>query len=180
MSRQDIRCGSLVIVGSGIRIVGQLTVEAIACIKDAELVLHLVSDPIAEVVLESLNPGHCESLVGFYAQGKPRIDTYHEMVGRILDGVRSGIKVCVVTYGHPGVFAYPTHEAVRRARAESFEARMIAGISAEDCLFADLGFDPASTGCLTFEATDFLIHNRRVDPTCLVILWQIGVVGVED
>ena len=57
---------------------------------------------------------------------------------------------------------------------------MIAGISAEDCLFADLGFDPASTGCLTFEATDFLIHNRRVDPTCLVILWQIGVVGVED
>ena len=109
------RRGSLVIVGSGIRILGQLTVEAIARIKGADKVLHIVSDPIAEAVLERLNPGRSETLAGYYAAGKPRIDSYHEMVDRVLECVRSGLKVCVVTYGHPGIFAYPTHESIRRA-----------------------------------------------------------------
>src|SRR3954451_2549703 len=54
---------------------------------------------------------------------------------------------------------------------------MLPGISAEDCLFADLGVDPGISGCQSYEATDFLANNRRIDPTSSVILWQIGVVG---
>ncbi len=91
--------------------------------------------------------------------------------------VRRGQNVCVVTYGHPGVFSHPTHEAVRKARSEGFLATMLPGISAEDCLFADLGVDPGAHGCQSFEATDFLIRGRRFDPTSTLILWQIGVIG---
>jgi uncharacterized protein YabN with tetrapyrrole methylase and pyrophosphatase domain len=54
---------------------------------------------------------------------------------------------------------------------------MLPGISAEDCLFADLGVDPSRSGCQSYEATDFLVHGRRVDPTAALILWQIGTVG---
>jgi hypothetical protein len=54
---------------------------------------------------------------------------------------------------------------------------MLPGISAEDCLFADLGVDPSTHGCQSYEATDFLINSRKIDPTSAVILWQIGVVG---
>jgi hypothetical protein len=54
---------------------------------------------------------------------------------------------------------------------------MLPGISAEDCLFADLGIDPGRAGCQSYEATDFLVHHRLIDTTCGVILWQIGVVG---
>jgi hypothetical protein len=32
---------------------------------------------------------------------------------------------------------------------------MLAGISAEVCLFADLGVDPAVNGTTTYEATDW-------------------------
>jgi uncharacterized protein YabN with tetrapyrrole methylase and pyrophosphatase domain len=85
--------------------------------------------------------------------------------------------VCMAAYGHPGVFAYPTHESVRRARAEGFKARMLPGISAEDCLFADLNVDPAMAGCQSFEATDFLVNGRTIDPSSNLILWQIGVLG---
>jgi len=84
---------------------------------------------------------------------------------------------CLACYGHPGVFVYPSHEAIRRARAEGYEARMLPGISAEDCLFADLGVDPGISGCQSYEATDFMANARRIDPTSSVILWQIGVVG---
>ena len=40
---------------------------------------------------------------------------------------------------HPGVYVAPSHETVLRARAEGYPARMLPGISSEDCLFADLG-----------------------------------------
>ena len=48
---------------------------------------------------------------------------------------------------------------------EGFNAQMLAGISAEDCLFADLGLDPGKNGCQSFEATDFLIRRRQFEPT---------------
>jgi uncharacterized protein YabN with tetrapyrrole methylase and pyrophosphatase domain len=169
--------GSLVVVGTGIKTVGHLTAEAIAWIGKADKVLYVVSDPIAEASILRLSPTGAESLSTLYAEGKARIDTYLAMVERILGCVRSGLSTCVAFYGHPGVFVYPSHEAIRRARAEGYEARMLPGISAEDCLFADLGVDPAVSGCQSYEATDFLVHGRRIDPTSAVILWQIGVVG---
>jgi hypothetical protein len=54
---------------------------------------------------------------------------------------------------------------------------MLPGISAEDCLFADLGIDPGELGCQSFEATYFLINRRKFDTSSHLILWQIGVIG---
>jgi uncharacterized protein YabN with tetrapyrrole methylase and pyrophosphatase domain len=99
------------------------------------------------------------------------------MVGRILSAVRAGLEVCGAFYGHPGVFATPTHRAVWQARREGFHARMLPGISSEDCLFADLGVDPGKSGCQNFEATDFLASHRRFDATSALILWQVGALG---
>jgi uncharacterized protein YabN with tetrapyrrole methylase and pyrophosphatase domain len=167
----------LVVVGTGIRTVGQMTMESIAWIKKADRVLYITSDPIAEEMIKTLNPSGAESLQPFYAENKLRLKTYHEMIDRTLDCLRAGEMVCMAAYGHPGVFAYPTHESVRRARAEGFKARMLPGISAEDCLFADLNVDPAMAGCQSFEATDFLVNGRTIDPSSNLILWQIGVLG---
>jgi uncharacterized protein YabN with tetrapyrrole methylase and pyrophosphatase domain len=169
--------GSLIVVGTGIRTVGHMTLESIAWIKEADKVLYVVGDPIAEEMIKTLNPNGAESLATMYAVGKPRIQTYNEMIERILSCVRSGLVTCCACYGHPGVFVYPSHESVRRARAEGFSAKMLPGISSEDCLFADLGVDPGIQGCQSYEATDFLANGRRIDPTSSVVLWQIGVVG---
>jgi uncharacterized protein YabN with tetrapyrrole methylase and pyrophosphatase domain len=168
---------ALIVVGTGIRTVGHLTMEAVAWIKQADKVLYIVADPIAEAMVKELNSGGAESLMGFYAEGKQRIDTYNQMVERILECVRAGMLTCVALYGHPGVFAYPSHESIRRARTEGYSARMLPGISSEDCLFADLGVDPAVGGCQSYEATDFLLNGRVIDPASSVVLWQIGVFG---
>src|SRR5262249_22122656 len=169
--------GSLIVVGTGIRAVGQLTIEAIAWMQKADKVLYVVGDPIAEAIIIQLNPKGAESLSSLYAEGKPRIKTYNEMVDRVLECVRSGMLTCLACYGHPGVFVEPSHASIRRARSEGFSAKMLPGVSAEDCLFADLGVDPGAGGCQSFEATDFLLNGRKIDPTSSVILWQIGVVG---
>ena len=45
----------LVVVGTGIRTVGQVTMESIAWIKKADRVLYITSDPIAEEMIKTLN-----------------------------------------------------------------------------------------------------------------------------
>lgn len=170
------RRGSLVVVGTGIKLVGQTTLEALECMQQAEKLLYLVGDPAAEEWIRRLNPT-ATTLIDCYAEGKPRRKSYDEMTDRIVSAVRAGQNVCAVFYGHPGVFASPPHRAIRRARREGFPARMLPGVSAEDCLFADLGVDPGQQGCQSFEATDFLAYRRRFDSSSALVLWQVGVLG---
>lgn len=168
--------GLLVVVGTGIKAVGHMTLDARAWIGAADEVHYVTTDPITEGVIRRLAPS-AQSLSRFYAVGRARHETYEAMTQTMLAGARAGRTVCAAFYGHPGVFVYPSHDAIRRARAEGIRAIMEPGVSAEDCLFADLGLDPAVVGCAQYEATDFLVYHRRPDPTAALILWQIGPVG---
>ncbi len=166
----------LVVVGTGIQTAAQISPAAAAEVSRAEALLFLTNDVASAAWLMAANPS-AQSLHRFYAPGKLRSDTYEEIVEHVLSHVRAGKRVCFAVYGHPGVFSYATHESIRRARADGYEARMLPAISAEDCLFADLGIDPGDDGCQSYDATDFLVHNRRVDVTGGLVLWQVGVVG---
>lgn len=166
----------LSIVGTGIS-VGQISVEAQACIDSADHVVSLVTDEITFGWLQRRNP-NTESLKRFYDPAKNRGQTYGEIVEYVLGLVAGGKNVCFALYGHPGVFAFPSHELMRRTKAAGIPSRMLPGISAEDCLFADLGIDPGYRGCQSFEATDFLIHQRRFDPCSTLVLWQFGVIAI--
>lgn len=168
--------GSLFVVGTGIKSAGQLTADATHWIREADRVLHVVADTVTERVIRELNP-RAESMRGLYQDDRRRLATYEAMVDRILRALREGATVCAVFYGHPGVYVWPSHEAVRRARVEGHRAQMLPGISAEDCMFADLGIDPAKLGWQSFEATDFLVRRRTFDPTSGMALWQIGAIG---
>jgi uncharacterized protein YabN with tetrapyrrole methylase and pyrophosphatase domain len=156
-----------------------MTMESRAVIESADQFLFLVTDPVAYTWCAGVN-SNGESLHRFYSPGKSRLTSYLEMVEQILLYVRQRLAVCVAFYGHPGIFAFPAHEAIRRARSEGFRAKMLPGISAEDCLFADLGIDPATCGCQSFDATEFLFCRRQLDPSIPLILWQIGLAGEFD
>src|SRR5207247_3467930 len=142
MRSKPTKTGSLVIVGTRIRTVGHLTMEALAWMQRADEISLLVADPVAEALIAGLKPRKEFTLQGFYGEGKPRAESYNEMIEFVLSHVRAGVLVCGAFYGHTGVCAYPPHESIRRARAEGYAAWMLPGISVEDCLFADLGVDP--------------------------------------
>ena len=152
-----------------------LTPQARERIATADRVLYLV-DPVAALGIIQLNSS-AESLDRFYASDQPRAQIYAEIVEHALAFVRAGEHVCLVSYGHPGVFGDPFHESVRRARREGYPAEMLPAISSEDCLFADLLIDPAASGRQTFDATDFLVHRRRFDPTSALVLLQVAMTG---
>jgi len=166
--------GELVIVGTGIS-VGHITMETRSWICCAEKVLYCVADPATERLIVKLNP-NAESLYVYYGEGKPRRDTYRQMVDRTMECVREGRQVCVAYYGHPGIFVAPSHESIKAARGEGFSARMLPAVSSLDCLFCDLGIDPA-TGCQVLEATDLLLRHRSLDVFSHTSIWQIAATG---
>lgn len=167
--------GRLVVVGSGIELGRHMGQRVVSEISRAQVVFCLVGE-FALAWLQQIRPDVI-SLHEAYGEDKDRRQTYREMESRILAWVRKGAHVCAIFYGHPGVFADVPHGAVRQARREGFEARIEPGISAEACLYADLGIDPGSRGVQSFEATQFLVFRRQVDPTALLILWQVALSG---
>ncbi|WP_210266340.1 SAM-dependent methyltransferase [Mesorhizobium sp. NZP2077] len=173
---KQIASGELIVVGTGIGLAGNMTASTESIIIQAEKLLYVVADVATAAHLEQLN-STAESIYSLYDESLDRIDTYYKMTECILDHVRAGLKTCAAFYGHPGIFVFPAHEAVLKARTEGYRAEMKAAVSAEDCLFADLGIDPGRVGCQSFEATDFLVYDRIFDPNSLLVLWQVGVIG---
>ncbi len=175
MSDPDDSAASLTVVGCGIRPGLHTTSEARARLARADKVLYLLAEDAPTTWLHTLNAS-AESLAPLYRLDRPRAEIYEDIVETILRWVRKDLDVCVAFYGHPGVFDDTGREAVRRAREEGYRARMLPGISAADCLFVDLGVDPAD-GLQMFDATDVLVHGRTPDVTVQMILWQISVIG---
>ncbi len=167
--------GSLTILGSGIEAMG-FAVGDEALIRAADKVLYCVADPATVVWLKELRPDALDLYV-LYGEEKVRYHTYVQMTEAMLYYLRQGLNVVAVYYGHPGIFVLSTHRAVAIARREGYQAVMRPGISALDCLCADLGVDPSQPGMVTFEATDMILRQRRPDTALHVILWQVGLIA---
>jgi len=171
-----VKRGTLVCVGLGMMLGAHVSPRARGYIEQADVIFAALSDPLIELWLQGMH-ADVRSLQAHYDEGKSRLDTYGEMVEAMLRAVREGHSVCGVFYGHPGVFALAPHQAIAQARREGFEAHMEPGISAEDCLYADLGIDPGTYGCQHYEASQFMFYRRRIDPSAYLVLWQVGVAG---
>jgi len=168
--------GSLSVVGIGIRPGLHLTQETRVRIQRADDVLYLLAEIGPTGWIHALNAS-AESLAPLYRPDREQGEVYEELVESALTRVRRGRNVCMVTYGNPAVFDDSSLEAIRRARAEGFRARLLPAVSSLDCLFADLGLDPGKNGLQLHDATDFLIFRRTPDLSVPLVLWQISVIG---
>lgn len=168
--------GSLVVAGSGIKFMSHLSVEVMSYIKQSDKVIYSVNEPAMEAWIKK-NNSNSESLNLFEDKHDSRLASYRAMTDYIVENVSKPQHVCVVFYGHPTVFAKSALDAIYEAKKIGYSARILPGISAEDCLYADLCIDPGTNGSLSYEATDFLIRQRPVITTSHLILWQIGIIG---
>ncbi|PKG99068.1 SAM-dependent methyltransferase [Paraglaciecola sp. MB-3u-78] len=169
------KTGSIVCVGTGMTVGAHIAPIARSHIENADIVF-FAGHPLMEMWVTEMN-SNLHSLQVFYAEGKDRRITYKEMVNAMMTEVRAGKKVVGAFYGHPGVFALPPHNVIKIAKKEGYAAHMVPGISAEDCLYADLGVDPGKVGSQHFEASQFMFYQRQVDPSAYLILWQVGIAG---
>lgn len=168
---------SLTVVGTGIKFVSHLTVEAKTYISSADVVLYLVNDPAMEEWIKKNNK-NAKSLAKLYFSYSLRKDSYEAITTYILNALKKNKNVCVALYGHPTIFAEPALEATKKAKILGYSTHILPGISSEACLFADLLINPGSVGYQSYEATDFLIKPKLFDTSCHLILWQVGTIGI--
>lgn len=166
--------GTIIFAGLGLH-PGQCTCETLEAIGQADIVFAQAGEQAMFDWLKTLHPD-VRTLQDHYARHASRPEAYRAMAETTLGPARAGKRVCVAYYGHPGVFVSPSHIAFAQARREGIAALMLPGVSAEDCLFADLGVDPGVHGLQTYEARDFFVHARRIDPSAALVLWQLAVV----
>ena len=169
------RAGALTVVGTGFGH-AHLTPQTVQAVSGADRVVFRALGPVLAGWVRGLNPG-AESLDGLFESGRPLAACCEALAGRLLELVRQGAAVCAVFPGHPAFLDYPACDAVRRVREAGFTAVILPAISPEDLLYAEAGLDPGRAGCSTFEATDFLVHRRRFDPTSALVLLQAGAAG---
>lgn len=168
--------GSLVNVGLGMTLGAHITPISRNFIEKADVVFVAASNNLVEEWVKTMNKD-VRSLQPYYNEGTSRMVTYKKWVDLMIEEVRSGKAVCGAFYGHPGVFAWSPHESIRQAKEEGYVAHMEPGISAEDCLYADLNINPGSYGCLNYTANQVLFHNKTIDTSAYVILWQVSITG---
>jgi hypothetical protein len=156
-----------------------VTPETRVLLERAERLFYLVTDPATSAWLRALNP-QAQSLHDCYREGEDGRLAAARMAERIVTPLRHDLMVCAAFYGHPGILVHPARLARQQARAEGFAVHMLPAISSEDCLFADLGVDPAVPGRLLFDATDFLVRPRAFDTSAALILLQAGAVGLRQ
>lgn len=168
--------GSLVCLGTGIMLGAHLDPLSRNYITEADVVFILVADALTEQWLQHMH-SDTRSLQAYYQEGQSREISYQKMVDAILAEVKAGKKVVGAFYGHPGVFAWVPHQAVKLAKQQGYYSKMLPAISAEDCLYADLGIDPGRYGCQLYECSQFMFYQRTIDTAAYLILWQVGIAG---
>lgn len=165
----------LSLVGVGIKAISHITKESLAHIKSADIVLCLLNDPVIEQWLINFKL-NIELLDTSYFSSPLRKESYKSVTDKILLSLDKFNFVCVVFYGHPSVFADPGLESIYIAKKNGAETVILPGVSAEDCMFADLRINPGSCGCYSIEATDLLLYQRSIDVSSHLTIWQAGMI----
>ncbi|KAJ2931621.1 hypothetical protein H1R20_g5341, partial [Candolleomyces eurysporus] len=69
-----LKRSSLTIAGSGIATIGQLTLQTVAAIENADIVCYVLNDPTAKAFIRKRNP-NVYDLYQLYDDGKNRMET---------------------------------------------------------------------------------------------------------
>jgi hypothetical protein len=134
--------------------VNHVTTEAQRWIEQADVVLCVDLDPVAERWTRKLNE-HVESRDG-------RGDTDADAISQqTLEHVRARRSVAAVYDGYGALSGHSYGELIRQMRAEGYRAVVLPSISPADTLFADLVVDPWRDGVQLFDCTDFIRRGRR-------------------
>jgi precorrin-2 methylase len=162
------------VVGLGITGIDQVTREAEAAIRRARRVYHVDAGLAADVWLRSLQADVVPLFETAYRVHEARIDAYDRIAVQVLAGALEVGRVVLAVQGHPLFFSYAPALLLDAGRLLGIAVHVQPGISADACLFAELGVDPGEQGIQAYECTDLLLRRRPISSDVPLVLWQVG------
>ncbi len=166
----------ITIVGLGILPGGHLTREAEDALRRCNEILFLDAGIATRAWLETYCPKVTSLFATTYVEARARLPGYREMAVQVLDAALDRAPVGFAINGHPTVGVTASALVARAAGALGLDVAVLPGISAMDCLLAELMLDPVVEGLQMFEATDLLLRQRPMQNDVPALIWQVGTV----
>ncbi len=164
------------IVGLGVLNVDHLTRETERVIGRSNEVLYVDTGVATRTYLERLCPRATSLFETSYEEAGARLNAYGHMAARVIDAALDHAPVTFAMHGHPIVGVYAPFLIRDMAGLLSLKVQVLPGISAMDCLFAELMVDPCIGGMQMYEASDLLLRRRPLQPDVPALIWQVGCV----
>lgn len=164
---------SIYLVGLGLR-QDHITPQAEEALRSTKKLFYISHTPEVASLLKE----YCQEIVDLipiaYSASEDRIDAYKKIAATVIDAALSNPPVSFALYGHPLILSHPSSLILRAALPLQIEVSVVPGLSSLDCIFADLGVDPAEHGIQMHEATELLLYQRPLLPDMAAVIWQVG------
>jgi hypothetical protein len=164
------------IVGLGVLNIDQITYETERAIRASNEVLYVDSGVATRAFLQKLCPKVTSLYEESYSESACRLGSYDHMAVAVVDAALDHPPVTFAMMGHPIVGAEAPFLIHEMAHLLGLDVVTLPGISAMDCMFAELMIDPCMDGLQMYEATDLLLRRHPLLPEVPALIWQIGVV----
>lgn len=161
------------LVGYGMRLPNDLTLEALAVLKRCNRVFGMPPLSAPDFGLPQM-----ENLFTLYGPDKNRQDTYQEWLDIVLDAAATEPPVALATYGSIMVGALVSHRVLAQAPSRGLSVHVTSAASHLDGLWAHLNIDPFY-GVEVWEATLLVCRDIRPNVRAHLILPQAPVFGVQ-
>lgn len=145
------------LVGYGMRLPNDLTIEALAVLKNCKKVFGVPALNAPELGIPPM-----ENLGLLYAPDKNRNETYREWLELVLDAAAADPPVAFATYGSAMAGALVSHRILEEAPRRGLTVHVTNAVSCIDGIWADLNIEPF-LGFEIWEATAFV--QLAVEPT---------------
>jgi precorrin-2 methylase len=162
----------LYLVGAGVRVPGQFTVEAIDALKRCALVFSVLPSHAEAELLRSfeIQP---HSLWELYRADRVRRESYDEIARVILEAAETNSPVGYIAQGNPVVLDSVTATLLEGARSRGWSAVVLPGVSSIDTVLVDLEHEPAS-GLQIFDTGTLVARGIVLRSDTAALLLQPG------
>jgi precorrin-6B methylase 1 len=167
----------IVIVGSGIKVPEQLTIQALRVLAQASEIWTNVPEAEHPELAKAIGQTP-HSLWSFFRSDRPRMANYEAIVAHLLQRAGAVRQVAYLTQGHPMVLDRVATDLLRQGGDGGIRVNVIPGMSSIDTILADLRYEPAR-GLQVFDATNFVRREMKIDGRAGLLLLQPGVFGTD-
>jgi Protein containing tetrapyrrole methyltransferase domain and MazG-like (predicted pyrophosphatase) domain len=162
------------LVGYGNRLPNDFTLEMLAVLRRCNRIFGVPPIHAPDFGIPTM-----ESLLHLYGPGKPRIETYAEMVETVLDAAITDPPVAFATYGSAMVGTLATHRILEEASRRGLTVHVTNAVSSFDGIWADFNIEPFF-GFEIWEASAFARLEIEPNTRANLLLPQAPVFDVVE
>ena len=167
----------LLIIGLGIMLPGQITVQASQALARCVRIYSIVQeDPRIWLPYGCYGKIEVVNALSSYIEGRVRTQNYDSAATSIIDALKEGGVIGYVTYGNPMAYDRVAQNLLVLAKTSGITVRIVPGVSSFDTVLCDLRIDMAPA-IQVFEASWLVaceIHPRIDIP---LLLMQVSAFG---